>query len=243
MKTDKEINDIIKQGLEEYAKAETKSEDTANVTFSKEHEEKMQKMFNNMRKENKSNKPADRELVIHIKFNWLTKVAVAVIVVGVFVSAVSTGIKAWKASRLNSYEGSGDYSWLLPNDTSEVYEQKTTEDAVEYVKTVFLGLSGEISDIVIKTNSNVQRISFKYNQKDMFLKYGKSRNIGLDNEAKIVEKIVLNNIEIDKYITEELTTYTWTYENMTFSIYGKCNESDIKSLIKSINYEKIETNF
>ena len=53
MKTDKEIKEIIKQGLEEYAKAETKSENT-DVVFSKEHEQKMQAIFDNARKEIKS---------------------------------------------------------------------------------------------------------------------------------------------------------------------------------------------
>ena len=141
MRTDKEIHEIIKQGFEEYAKAETKSENTE-VIFSKEHEQKMKDIFDNARKEIKYKKTADREVVIRIKFGMATKIAVALIIVTVFVSAVSTGIKAWRESKLNSYEGSGDYSWMLPNDTSEVYEQKTDEEKIEYVKSIFAGLSG-----------------------------------------------------------------------------------------------------
>ncbi|MBR3888192.1 MAG: hypothetical protein IKJ32_03745 [Clostridia bacterium] len=243
MKTDKEINEIIKQGLEEYAKAETKSEDTADVTFSKTHEEKMQKMFDNMRKENKSSKTADRELVIHIKFNWFTKVAVAVIVVGVFVSAVSTGIKAWRESKLNSYEGSGDYSWLLPNDTSEMYEKKTDEEAIDYVKKIFPGLTGEVSEVVINGNSKIQRINFKYNNKETAFKFGKNMNIGLDDNNSVVEKIYFKGDEITKYIGKNFVLYTWNHEEASFSIYREDEDLDIKEFIESINYEKIETNF
>lgn len=243
MKTDKELNEIIKQGLEEYAKAETKSEDTAGVTFSKEHEEKMKNIFDNARKQAKPKKPEDREFVIRIKFGMATKVAVAAIVVMVFVSAVSTGIKAWKASRLNSYEGSGDYSWLLPNNTSEVYEKKTTDEVDKYVKDIFPGLSGEISEVVIGGNSKIKRISFKYNNKETAFKYGKSINIGLDDNNSIVEKIHFQGIEITKYTGKAFILYTWNYEGLTFSIYREDEDLNIQEFLETINYEKIETNF
>lgn len=242
MKTDKEINEIIKQGLEEYAKAETKSEDTADVTFSKTHEEKMQKMFDDMRKENKSNKPADRELVIHIKFNWLTKVAVAVIVIGVFVSAVSTGIKAWRESKLNSYEGSGDYSWLLPNDTSEMYEKKPME-AIEYVKSVFPSISGEISEVEIKNHSKMHRIFFKCDGNYIGVKISESINLGLDTiqvDTKVKE---INGIEVLYYFEKDILSYVWDFNGLSFYLYGNMSEEKMIQLCKDINYEKIETNF
>lgn len=243
MKTDKEINEIIKQGLEEYAKAETKSEDTADVTFSKTHEEKMQKMFDDMRKENKSNKPADRELVIHIKFNWFTKVAVAVIVVGVFVSAVSTGIKAWRKSKLNSYEGSGDYSWLLPNDTSEMYEKKTDEEAVKYVKGIFPELSGDISEVEIRNYSKMQRIHFKNNEKSISIKICDEVNRGVDASKIDTESIFIDGVEILYYLEKSVYSYIWDAEGLSFCLYGDMNQKEMIELYKSINYEKIETNF
>ena len=243
MKTDKEINEIIKQGLEEYAKADTKPE-TMEVKFSKEHEEKMKAMFDNMRKGNKSKKPEDRELVIHIKFNWLTKVAVAIIVVGVFVSAVSKGIKAWRESKLNSYEGeSGEYSWLLPNDTSEMYEPKTDEEKILYVENIFEGLSGEIKEVEIYENSKIQRINFSYNNQKIFFKYGQNRNIGIDDQESEKEIIYIGGIEVIRHINEKFTTYTWNYEDTMFSIYGENTKINVEEIIECINYEKIETNF
>lgn len=207
MKTDKEINDIIKQGLEEYAKAETKSEDTTDVTFSKEHEEKMKNVFDNARKQAKPKKPEDREFVIRIKFGMATKVAVAAIVVMVFVSAVSTGIKAWKASRLNSYEGSGDYSWLLPNNTSEVYEKKTPEEAIEYVKGIFPGLSGEITEIELEKHSRAQRIRFKNNEKYINLKTSNTINFALDVKLENTSRIYIGDTEILYYEENEIASY------------------------------------
>ncbi len=243
MKTDKEINEIIKQGLEEYAKAETKSEDTADVTFSKTHEEKMQKMFDDMRKENKSNKPADRELVIHIKFNWLTKVAVAVIVVGVFVSAVSTGIKAWRESKLNSYEGSGDYSWLLPNDTSEMYEKKTDEEKIAYVRSIFPNLSGEITEVEITNKSKMHRISFRNNEKYIVVKFGNAMSMGLDTDNREMNEMLIKNTRVIYFFEKGMLTYLWEKDGVFVNLYGNISEEEATSIFNTINYEKIETNF
>lgn len=241
MKTDKEINEIIKQGLEEYAKAETKPE-TMEVKFSKEHEEKMKAIFDNMRKANKSKKPEDRELVIHIKFNWLTKVAVAIIVVGVFVSAVSKGIKAWRECKLNSYEGkSGEYSWLLPNDTSEMYKKKTQEEAEEYVRSIFPGLSGEISEIEIANYSKTARIKFDYCGFTVSMKIASGMNLGVDKQNNNYTAIEEN--EGYYSVSGENTSIIWENEGKTYNIYGEFLIEDALKLLDSINYEKIETNF
>lgn len=243
MKTDKEINEIIKQGLEEYAKADTKPE-TMEVKFSKEHEEKMKAMFDNMRKGNKSKKPEDRELVIHIKFNWLTKVAVAIIVVGVFVSAVSKGIKAWRECKLNSYEGeSGEYSWLLPNDTSEMYKKKTDEEKIEYVKEIFPSLSGEITNVEIEEYSKTQRIRFKNNEKSISIKISESVNFGVDISKDDTNTIVLNGREVLFYLEKDVLSYFWEAEGLFFHLYSDMSKTEMSELCNDINYEKIETNF
>ena len=194
-----------------------------------------------MRKENKSNKPADRELVIHIKFNWLTKVAVAVIVVGVFVSAVSTGIKAWRESKLNSYEGSGDYSWLLPNDTSEMYEKKTDEEKIAYVRSVFPNLSGEITEVEIKDYSKAQRIRFKNQEKYVGIKVSKTINKGIDNVE--TNTMIVDNIEMLYYAEKGVSSYIWKNGELYYHLFGDISEEELIDLYKNINYEKIETNF
>ena len=243
MKTDKEINEIIKQGLEEYAKAETKPE-TMEVKFSKEHEEKMKAMFDNMRKDNKSKKPEDRELVIHIKFNWLTKVAVAIIVVGVFVSAVSKGIKAWRECKLNSYEGkSGEYSWLLPNDTSEMYKKKTDEEKIEYVKEIFPSLSGEITNVEMTDNNKMIRLVFECDKEKISLKIRNTVNIGMNDETTYDQIIYEDDTKILYCEYDDGISFKWNIENLYCDLYGNFSLEEGRNIIKTMNYEKIETNF
>lgn len=242
MKNNENIDEVIKKALTDYVDADTK-EETADVKYSKEHEARMKKMFEDMTKDNK-NKKSSREIVIRIKFDLVTKIAVAVVALIAVTLTLSTGIKAWKENnKLEMFGDSDEYSWLLSENTSEIYETKTSAEDEAYVKGIFEGISGEISEIKIENSSKSQMIEFSYKNKKTFLKVRKDVNYTINSENVEIEKIFLGDIVVYYSVRNGRIDLRWNFEDFVFNLYGSIVKEDAIQIIKSINYEKIETNF
>lgn len=242
MKNEKNIDELIKKALTEYVDADTK-EETAEVTYSKEHEEKMKKIFDDMTKDTKIKK-ANREIVIRIKFDLAAKIAVAVVALIVVTLTLSTGIKAWKENnKLEMFGENEEYSWLLSENTSELYEQKTSQEDEEYVKAIFEGISGEISEIKVSNFSKFQRIKFLYEERIITLNIRNDMSYSVDIKNVNTEIIELAFGKIYCYNKENEKSYWWKTEDFSCELYGDLSRKDMIFIIENINCEKIETNF
>ncbi|MBQ6860388.1 MAG: DUF4367 domain-containing protein [Clostridia bacterium] len=242
MKNEKNIDELIKKALTEYVDADTK-EETAEVTYSKEHEARMKQMFEDMTKDTK-NKKSSREIVIRIKFDLAAKIAVAVVALIVVTLTLSTGIKAWKENnKLEMFGDSDEYSWLLSENTSELYETKTSKADEEYVKGVFFSLSGELNDVMIENKSKSQKIEFVYQDQIVSIKIRKGVNYTINSENMTAEEIIIDELTIYGFVEPEQNSYRWKLGEYIFDLYGNFTKEDAMKIIKSINYEKIETNF
>lgn len=242
MKNEKNIDELIKKALTEYVDADTK-EETAEVTYSKEHEEKMKKIFDDVTKDTKIKK-ANREIVIRIKFDLITKVAIILIIITAASFALTSGIKAWKENnKLEMFGENEEYSWLLSENTSELYEQKTSQEDEEYVKAIFEGISGEIQNIDIYEASKLKKIRFEYNNLETNLKMRNDVKYTINSENINFDKLEVEGRSVYYWKENEKNAYRWKYENLIFDLYSELTQEEAITIIKSINYEKIETNF
>ncbi len=243
MKNNENIDEAIKKALTDYIDADTK-EETADVKYSKEHEARMKQMFEDMKKDTK-NKKSSREIVIRIKFDLVTKIAVAVVALIVVTLTLSTGIKAWKENnKLEMFGDNEEYSWLLSENTSEIYETKTSAEDEAYVKGIFEGISGEIQNIEITNINKMQRITFYYNKELIQIKIRKDMNVGINTEGLYINSIQLGeNNQLYYYQENEKHSYKWEFYEYYFDMYGNVSLESAIKIIKSMNYEKIETNF
>lgn len=242
MKNEKNIDELIKKALTEYVDADTK-EETAEVTYSKEHEEKMKKIFDDVTKDTKIKK-ANREIVIRIKFDLIIKVAIILIIITAASFALTSGIKAWKENnKLEMFGENEEYSWLLSENTSELYEQKTSQEDEEYVKAIFEGISGEIQNIDIYEASKLKKIRFEYNNLETNLKMRNDVKYTINSENINFDKLEVEGRSVYYWKENEKNAYRWKYENLIFDLYSELTQEEAITIIKSINYEKIETNF
>lgn len=226
------IDDIINEGLKEYANADTHDENTSGVILDEKYKKKMKAMFDNEYK-NKN---------LFSAFKPMQKVAVIVIALLVVGVICSTSIKAWRESKLNMYEKDDKYSWILPNDNSGIYNQEDKNKKIKDIKDFFPTLYDELSDVVIESNSRGVRIGCTYNEKEVSMKISKVNNLGVNTENLDYEALRVGEISIYHYFNEN-DYYVWERNGILVTLCGNIENDSLYKLVEDLDYENFEEIF
>ena len=65
----------------------------------------------------------------------------------------------------------------------------------------------------------------------------------INSENINFDKLEVEGRSVYYWKENEKNAYRWKYENLIFDLYSELTQEEAITIIKSINYEKIETNF
>ncbi len=243
MKSKKNFDETIDKALREYANANTQEIKTE-LEFSDTHNQKMKEMFESMRKNNECVQAVSdvKKVNNKIRFVIIRKVAIIIIAVAVCTVVLSTSIKAWKTSDMNTYKKNAKYSWLLSNDTTGLYEDEESSDE-EYVKSIFPEIADDIKNICVSRMARIQRIRFDYKGENVIFKISVEEKFAIDSEISYDYSLDLDGLNVKYNKKQEKYSMYWTKEEYSYSMYTSLLMEEILGLIEDINYSKISINF
>lgn len=237
---DKKLDELLDEAIPIYEKGKNE-EKIEEISFSKEHEAKMEKMFERIKRKEDF---LDMAKVV-------TKVAAVLVVAFVLLGTFEPSNSAWK-KRITEFfvkdEGTG-YSWIVYDDSGDSYKlnfDAQKKNTGKNYKITFFNYLPDGYTLIIKTNNSVNKyFQLESNGKVISVKISESLSVkALDTEDTESEKININNIETTHYIKDDICSYTWFKDGYLFKFYGKNVENDeMIKIIENINYDEIDKIF
>ena len=237
---DKKLDELLDEAIPIYEKGKNE-EKIEEISFSKEHEAKMEKMFERIKRKEDF---LDMAKVV-------TKVAAVLVVAFVLLGTFEPSNSAWK-KRITEFfvkdEGTG-YSWIVYDDSGDSYKlnfDAQKKNTGKNYKITFFNYLPDGYTLIIKTNNSVNKyFQLESNGKVISVKISESLSVkALDTEDTESEKININNIETTHYIKDDICSYTWFKDGYLFRFYGKNVENDeMIEIIENINYDEIDKIF
>lgn len=237
---DKKLDELLDEAIPIYEKGKNE-EKIEEISFSKEHEAKMEKMFERIKRKEDF---LDMAKVV-------TKVAAVLVVAFVLLGTFEPSNSAWK-KRITEFfvkdEGTG-YSWIVYDDSGDSYKlnfDAQKKNTGKNYKITFFNYLPDGYTLIIKTNNSVNKcFQLESNGKVISVKISESLSVkALDTEDTESEKININNIETTHYIKDDICSYTWFKDGYLFRFYGKNVENDeMIKIIENINYDEIDKIF
>ena len=237
---DKKLDELLDEAIPIYEKGKNE-EKIEEISFSKEHEAKMKKMFERVKRKEDF---LDMAKVV-------TKVAAVLVVAFVLLGTFEPSNSAWK-KRITEFfvkdEGTG-YSWIVYDDSGDSYKlnfDAQKKNTGKNYKITFFNYLQDGYTLIIKTNNSVNKyFQLESNEKVISVKISESLSVkALDTEDTESEKININNIETTHYIKDDICSYTWFKDGYLFRFYGKNVEGDeMIKIIENINYDEIDKIF
>lgn len=219
---DKKLDELLDEAIPIYEKGKNE-EKIEEISFSKEHEAKMEKMFERIKRKEDF---LDMAKVV-------TKVAAVLVVAFVLLGTFEPSNSAWK-KRITEFfvkdEGTG-YSWIVYDDSGDSYKlnfDAQKKNTGKNYKITFFNYLPDGYTLIIKTNNSVNKyFQLESNGKVISVKISESLSVkALDTEDTESEKININNIETTHYIKDDICSYTWFKDGYLFRFYGKNVEND-----------------
>lgn len=238
---DKKLDELLDEAIPIYEKGKNK-EKIEEISFSKEHEAKMKKMFERVKRKEDF---LDMAKVV-------TKVAAVLVVAFVLLGTFEPSNSAWK-KRITEFfvkdEGTG-YSWIVYDDSGDSYklnfDAQKKNTGKNYKITFFNYLPDDEYILNIKSDNDINKyFQLKSDKKTISAKISKDTSMkALDTENTESEKITINGININYYIKDNMCSYTWFKDDYLFRFYGKNVEDDeMTKIIENINYDEIDKIF
>ena len=237
---DKKLDELLDEAIPIYEKGKNE-EKIEEISFSKEHDAKMEKMFERIKRKEDF---LDMAKVV-------TKVAAVLVVAFVLLGTFEPSNSAWK-KRITEFfvkdEGTG-YSWIVYDDSGDSYKlnfDAQKKNTGKNYKITFFNYLPDGYTLIIKTNNSVNKyFQLESNGKVISVKISESLSVkALDTEDTESEKININNIETTHYIKDDICSYTWFKDGYLFRFYGKNVENDeMIKIIENINYDEIDKIF
>lgn len=236
---DKKLDELLDEAIPIYEKGKNE-EKIEEISFSKEHEAKMEKMFERIKRKEDF---LDMAKVV-------TKVAAVLVVAFVLLGTFEPSNSAWK-KRITEFfvkdEGTG-YSWVIYGDSGDSYELNfdTQKKTNRKYKITFFDYLPSGYTLNIKSNNNINKyFQLKSDTKIISAKISKDTNMkALDTENTESEKITIDGINVNYYFKDDMSSYTWFKDDYLFRFYGKNVEDDeMTKIIENINYDEIDKIF
>ena len=236
---DKKLDELLDEAIPIYLKGKDvpKKEE---ISFSKEHEKNMQKIFESVDKKEK----------IHETINIMCKVAAVFICAIVILGVTEPSNSAWKFKITEFFvkTDSTGYSWVVYGDSGDSYELNfdAQKDASKKCKITFMNYLPDGYTLTINVdNKRIKYFKLKNDNKEISVKISKEVNIKtLDTEEADSEDDIINGITMTHYSKKDTCSYAWFKNNCLFRFYGENIEhEEMTKIIENINYDEIEKIF
>lgn len=236
----RKLDELLDEAIPMYEKRknEEKFED---IAFSKEHEAKMKKIFDGVRRKEKFYDVA----------KVTTRVAAVIIVAFVLLGTFEPSNSAWKKKITEFFikdEGTG-YSWVVYGDSGDSYELNfgTKKKNNKKCKITFLNYLPNGYTLDVKSDNEINKyFHLKGNNNcDILIKISKNSNLkALDTENASNEKVIVSGIEMNYYAKGNMCSYAWLKDSYLFRFYGKnIEEYEMTKIVENIDYDEIEKIF
>lgn len=209
---------------------ERANEEVPEVEFSKEHEEKMKKFFEEYRKQ-EAEKKAQNEITTK-RYKVRKMVALAAATVLVLALGIST-VGAWKGNMLGSYlKNNGEYSDLL----NGMPERSLT------VENVYFGYVPEGYEFeCIKDGTKATYVKFVTNDEEKYFYLEVDTNAyreKVNTESGNIEELVVNNKDMIYSESDGLKILTWFENNAQNALYSNLTEKELIKIAEKIEFLK-----
>lgn len=209
---------------------ERANEEVPEVEFSKEHEEKMKKFFEEYRKQ-EAEKKAQNEITTK-RYKVRKMVALAAATVVVLALGIST-VGAWKGNMLGSYlKNNGEYSDLL----NGMPERSLT------VENVYFGYVPEGYEFEPTKNGNKMayiRFGTTDNEQYFCLEIEFDMcNERLNTEDSEIEELVINDKDMIYSENDSLKFLIWFENNNTNTLYANISKEEFIKIAEKIEFLK-----
>lgn len=209
---------------------ERADEEVPEVEFSKEHEEKMKKFFEEYRKQESEEKAQNEIITKRHKVRKIVTLAAAT--VAVLALGIST-VGAWKGNMLSSYlKNNGEYSDLLSGKP----ERSLT------VENVYFGYVPEGYEFEgVKNANKITYIVFKSSTDDIHFYLEMDENTykeKINTESGDVEEVVVANKDMIYGEREDFNFFTWFENNAQNTLYSNLTEKELTKIAEKIEFLK-----
>ena len=187
--------------------------------FSKEHEEKMQKLFK-----------IEKNKVFFKNFQKYSMRVVSILLVFIIISAISVfSVSAWRVKFLNFI-----FDSTKPNTEFQFGDTKgniysNDEMTFEYIPDGFE---------LIKSVSNESSVYLKFENEDLYFSFS-SKNIeskiGIDTENGKIEQITINGYEAVYSENKNINALIWHNDEFAFTIMGNIPKVEIIKIAEKFN--------
>ena len=245
---DKLLDELIHEAVKQPTKEEPDTIKDEEITFSEEHEQKMQELFASVRKKERLTQA----------FSVTTKVAAVIVVATALIVFTPTAINAWKEKIKEFFiKEEAEYSWIKFGDPSEADgfnvvhsgEDNGLNDMLSVssgdLKVDFLGYVPEGFEVseVVKDKPFSRLIALKKYENVLTIRITKESSKAMDTENQELIKIKIGNKKM--YQTQKNNDTIIILENngYVFKVLGTAEYKEIIKVIENINYEKVENIF
>ena len=243
---DKKLDELLSSALPVYVKMKNENANDADeeVVFSKEHEENMKKLFENMKNGKSTTYHKSRT---NIAKRLIPKVAIILIAAYAMFGVFMPSNSAWK-ERITKFfvqvEGTG-YSWVLYGDPDDLYDLRFGEknDGKSY-KISFLKYlpKGYTINKIVNTGTS-KYLKLTYEKNEIIVKVGLVSRTMLDTEESIGELVNIGNQNIYYNKKGKELAFSWNTEKYMVGIFGNIDYDEFVNIIENIDYEEIDKIF
>ncbi len=228
-----EFEKLIDESIETYANSEIESTNEEHV-FSKEHEKKMKKLFDEC-------KARSVKTCSNTNFMYIKRVAIILIGIFLLLNLSTPCIHAWKIKIKEFFkrEEKG-YTMYVKDENLDNYigyKRVTDEELVkclDYIPENYELLSCDI-------NKNMILLKFESKDDSFNMRITTYDFVYVDNERVYDEKIILNNQEV-LYSKKDRTNVFEIYRlEYAYSLYGITEKEIMINVIENIDFEKLES--
>lgn len=209
---------------------ERADEEVPEVEFSKEHEEKMKKFFEEYRKQESEEKAQNEIITKRHKVRKIVTLAAAT--VAVLALGIST-VGAWKGNMLSSYlKNNGEYSDLLNGKP----ERSLT------VENVYFGYVPEGYEFEgVRYGVEATYIRFVTNDEERYFYLEVDTDAyreKVNTESGDIKELVVNNKDMIYSESEDLKILTWFENNAQNTLYSNLTEKELIKIAEKIELLK-----
>lgn len=243
---EKKLDELLSAALPVYVKMKNENANDADeeVVFSKEHEENMKKLFENMKNGKSTTYHKSRT---NIAKRLIPKVAIILIATYAMFGVFMPSNSAWK-ERITKFfvqdEGTG-YSWVLYGDPDDLYDLRFGEknDGKSYKISFLKYLPKGYTIVDIANTGKSKYVRFESDSHKIRFKVSEfSRNI-IDNEKTERTVAEIDGRKIYFSQKKDDITFSWTSNEKMYTLYGNIEYDELIKIIENIDYEEIDRIF
>lgn len=243
---EKKLDELLSAALPVYVKMKNENVNDADeeVVFSKEHEENMKKLFENMKNGKSTTYHKSRT---NIAKRLIPKVAIILIATYAMFGVFMPSNSAWK-ERITKFfvqdEGTG-YSWVLYGDPDDLYDLRFGEknDGKSYKISFLKYLPKGYTITSITDLEKSKYIKLEKDDQKIIFKVSNVLQTVHDSEKSVNQILNIDNMEIYYSKKNDNEAFSWNNDEKMFNLYGNIEYDELVDIIKSIDYEEIDRIF